>query len=73
MMGRLRLEITAIAMLMENADVEAELKSAIMKSCILCVLMIGVKMMLLSSVEDVATDSLITVCAVERTPISQTA
>ena len=54
-------------MLMENADVEAELKSAIMKVCILCVLMNGLKMMLLLPVEDVATDSLITVCTLGRT------
>ena len=60
-------------MSMESIDVEAELKSAIMKFCILCVLMNGLKMMLLLPVEDVATDSLITVRTVERTSISQRA
>ena len=52
------------AMLMENADVEAELKSATMTFCILCVLMNGLTMMLLLSAEIVATDILITVCTV---------
>ena len=55
-------------MSMESIDVEAELISAIMKVCILCVLMNGLKMMLLLPVEDVATDSLITVCTVGRIP-----
>ena len=51
-------------MLMENTDVEAELKSAIMTFFILCVLMNGLTMMLLLSAKIVATDILITVCTV---------
>ena len=60
-------------MLMENADMEEELKSAIMKFCILCVPMNGLKMMLLLFAKDVATDSLITVCTLGRTPTSKRA
>ena len=53
-------------MLMENTDVEAELKSAKMTFFILYVLMNGLIMMLLLSAEIVATDILITVCTVVR-------
>ena len=63
-MEKLCLEIITISMLMENTDVEAELKSAIMTFFILCVLMNGLTMMLLLSAKIVATDILITVSTV---------